>query len=305
MPRLQSITLIGGEPLICEKQILYFLDKIKKLNIHRKQKIKINVFTNGSFYIDFRKYKSFLEEIVIALAGFGEEHDQIRYYKKNHQGSYKNIITNAHKYMQDGIFIRFNYVVKPRNIINLYTSTKKILRELPPSPISLSIQFDHFTPWGKHLLKVLNYYATILRLNIRYPKHNIYPHHLGQIDKARACTAGASFIGVDLYSGKIHGCHENNGSDRDIIGSLREGIPNTILQNNIKNLSLSYYSYVKTPRLISRWLFIFCGGHICKMRNSYHCQSNTKIPRYFVIIFLLTKLYNNIYKLTRSAQFNK
>lgn len=290
-PQLQTITLIGGEPFICKKQILYFLEEIQRFNLHRKQKIRISVFTNGSFYIDLRQYKYFFDEIVIALAGFGQEHDRTRFYKKNHAGSFETIIANAKKYMQDGISTRFNYVVNPRSIPTLHTSVEKIIKAFFPNTISLSIQFDHFTPWKKHPLKIIYYYFTIFKLNRLYPQQHITPHHLHQVKQTLVCPAGTSFIGVDLYSGSIHSCHENNGSNTDIIGNLSKGISNECLQRNIYKRSIYHHTYKHTPPIFSRFLFQVFGGHICKMRNLHHCQSETCIPLHNLLIFICTKIY--------------
>ena len=296
LTHLKSITLIGGEPFINKRNLFYLLDSINAINRQRKEKIKVVIFTNGSICIDLHKYKGLIEEIIVAIAGFGEGHDRIRFYKKTNRGSFKNIVKNFNHYVQQGLYIRFQYVVNQKNITQLFPSIENIIQEIPVLPGPIGVQFDHFTPWGKYPFKIIGYYFDILRLNKKYKKLIVVPHHFAQVDNTYVCTAGTSFFGIDLYSGKIHGCHENNGSAKDIIGNITQGISTKKINTNMHMRNLRKYKYAGIPRQISYYLFKIFGGKICPMRNKHHCKNTFTIPLYFLFIHIFVHLFRSLTK---------
>ena len=293
MPRLEAISLIGGEPLIHSSNLLAMLDGIKVINKQKKKKIRVTIYTNGSFYVDLREYREMLNPLVVALSGFGDTHDKLRYYKDTKKGSFRDIMFNMQLYRKAGIAFYFQYVVNQHSIGTLYDDIHAFRQnKFWIKDTYIVVQFDHFVVWQKHFLRIVKYFIDILRLNMYFKKECVLPHHLYQVECAKVCTAGTSFSGIDLYSGKIHGCYENNGGAIDIIGTIYTGCAATSIVKYMREKDLALYKYKSLTKFLSQLLFKIFGGKICPTRNYFSCKNKRIIPIYFLWIYMLIPLYH-------------
>lgn len=290
-PEINTITLLGGEPLLHKAHIQYFLDKLQTINLSRKRKIHCTIFTNGTKYIDLKKYRRLIR-IIITLNGSQELHDIHRKYRGTNKSSYNDVIANSRKYAADGFSLQCYSVVEPKTIKQIIPSIQQLLQQDAPFK-NINIATDHFALWNKHLFSLIKLHYDILKINRQYNKQIIKPQFagLGTMPNTAVCLNGSVLYGIDLINGTIHSCPENNGSKKDILGNISQKISTNIIHQGFIRSNLRLYHYQYLPKIFSLWLFKKFNIKICPMRNQYHCKNNFIIPIYQLCLAVLAKYY--------------
>ena len=119
--RKLSISLFGGEPLVCKPELLYFCENAKKISEGKDIEIVFDMTSNLTLLDDqiIDMIKEYQIAIQVSIDGIKPQHD-IRRIQKNGAGTYDTIIRNLARLVDEGlkdlITIRLN--IDGENISN-------------------------------------------------------------------------------------------------------------------------------------------------------------------------------------------
>ena len=296
IPQIGNITLIGGEPLFNQKQVIYILNALQQLYTERTHKFKIVIITNGTFYIDLKKYKAMISYMQISLNGFREEHNKYRKFTNTGLGSFDTIISNYRRYIADDITINFHCVVDTYTIRTIAPSLKKLITYIDIKNTPINVQISHYAPWAKHWLRLILLHYDIFKLSRNYPVYIIRAHISSFKRSSQVCAIGTTFFGIDLVSGKIYACHELCGTDKSIVGDLDRGISQAFINQYYTALDLKKYRFQGLPQWLSYWLLQKFPLDICPTHNIGHTKNEFIIPLFILLWSILSKLSRFMYR---------
>jgi sulfatase maturation enzyme AslB (radical SAM superfamily) len=306
-----DMTLVGGEVFVDNDKLIYFLEKMKQVNQANngntakdadKRNFKFGFITNMTIYEPrLKDYKDMIGNMQASIDGFETTHDMFRKFSDG-TGSFETVIENYYKYSLDGFSINPHTVATLANIRMLPGSMKQFLRRVDLLDGLWDIQVDHYADWKRHPFLLLRLYSYALYLWLKYDKMIVNipgasnPRSQEKTRSISVCRAGASFLGLDLVSGQIHGCHETCGTKMDIVGSLKDfSLDQTLLAKNEKDLDPSLYRIQYLPKWLSQKLLKYAGANICTFRSS---QAGDKFSVPFSTFFpeILGTLFGDIFR---------
>lgn len=232
-----GVTWFGGEPTLGLDVIRELSKKILSFCKEKKINYNASIITNGStLTLDtiqvFRECN--ISWIQITLDGPREVHDKVRFFKRNHKGSFDIIMKNVREYQEKApIRTTFRVNVDSRNEDMCYQLIDEVATELKGvKNISMYFAPIHAsTTMCKHIsaftLEALHY-AEIETKLIEYANKNglcdisLPPHLMG------ICGAAKENGIVVCPNGDVHKCWETVSMDNYKIGNLNNSNFNLI-----------------------------------------------------------------------------
>lgn len=286
---INTLTLIGGEPLLYEK-FIDFLEFIKKENISRDNKISIIILTNGTVYLpQLKDFNEIISTMQISIDGGEKTNNTRRKYKNN---AYQITLNNLKKYYNDGINVSINSVIY--DVKQWKQDVQQLLRDLPQN-ISYGLNIEEFykTNWIKDLYKV--YTIISVEKLIRKTNKNFQFYFKYFKDELSVCNAGYSFLSVNLVNNKIAPCHIMFSDDiykEEYVGFIDgkfnidvNKLKKTLEFNNLKNYKINFLGN------LSKFILPHFNLSICYINNKLITNDYFKIPLRHILFGIIINIF--------------
>lgn len=227
------IDLFGGEPLLNQEMMYYFIKETNSYNETHKNKITITIFTNGILLNqDILNFTKKYDHVSYSMSqdGCQQCHDKSRKYADG-TGSFNDVIkaSNEYEYVYGCELIK-KFMISPDNMEYLPDSIHYML-DNHIYRMSLSIIRDDI--WNEEniakLKEILYICADLYMANIDKLWIDLFA--IPVIDytysSTRYCSAGRSMVGISPDGG-IYPCQRFYNIDRSVyrIGDVFKGINN-------------------------------------------------------------------------------
>lgn len=216
-----ALEYFGGEPLLDFNEIAYPLGKSLKSILDQDELPFNSLFVTNGTLIDDKMIDKFAElnaRFQITLDGNRERHNKIRFTKKEHQGTYNDIIQTIHNLIEriDNTFvnIRINYDEKTlKNIDEILNDLSGLNRKKVAVHFERVWQTSNKNDDNSELKQVINMF---LANGFQVSYINWHP---------RGCACKAERINqlAVNYDGKVFKCTGRKFTDEHSDGELDEG----------------------------------------------------------------------------------
>ena len=277
-----NLAFFGGEPLLYFKRdVIPVIKKFQEECVSNKVDYSVGFTTNGYLvndeFIQFFKDHGITPSLQITLDGYGEEHDKVRYVTKT-KGSYREIVDNVKKLINNGFYVRLRINYTKDNIANTY----KIAEEFDDISDEAKDDFlivDYHRVWQDEGDVENEKILTVVDRNVeQYKLKNLSVIYNSPNNVLDSCYADKRNSAVINYNGDVYKCTARDFTKENRAGYLADD--GTVVWENDHLEKRMDVKFKNKPCLTCKLLPICNGG--CSQHAFEALESGDEFSEYCI-----------------------
>ncbi len=280
-----EVDFFGGEPLLNFDVVKAAVEYGRERQTEYGKRIGFTITTNATLLNDeiIEFMNNNMDNVVLSIDGRKEVNDRMRKFLDD-SGTFDEILPNIKNFVakrnEKSYYIRGTFTANNLDFCeDVIFLADNGFKEISIEPV-VAEESNEYALRHEHIEKIYEQYEQLAKKYIEYEENGKgfrYYHFLMDLDggpcvykRVSSCGAGVEYFAV-TPEGELYPCHQFVGKEQYIMGNVREGVKNKVLQKSFSQNTVYHKEKCKEC-----WAKFYCSGG-CQA-NAVNFNNDLKKP---------------------------